>query len=293
MINWKKGSGSLVLGVYMLLLCGIMSIFLVQTFLRHQKLVDSQNAADAIADGTAFFMSSNGGDYHDAQNKANLIAKRINRYIGMDIDEVEIEEDAIEDNIIRTDIRVNARPVGSRSKEALYKIRSHAATEYSGYGYGDDYIEWMLNVAADNTHGYNMDNRGFNPDVDCSSFVYYALKETGYHVNAGGWSTSSMAGVLKGMGFEEISIAEQHITVKDLRPGDIFLRYAGFRGHQYGHTEVVTEADGTGRPYKRVGAHSNYDGKTGDGSGNEVSEDTFGSIGDYQYIYRPTANVQH
>ena len=50
----------------------------------------------------------------------------------------------------------------------------------------------MIDIANDDRHGYcryagfPMGNgivstgRYFNPDVDCSSFVYYALKNTGY-----------------------------------------------------------------------------------------------------------------
>lgn len=44
-------------------------------------------------------------------------------------------------------------------------------------------IQWALQTAADQTHGYSMSSRT-GPDYDCSSFVSYALKAGGFDVIA-------------------------------------------------------------------------------------------------------------
>ena len=43
-------------------------------------------------------------------------------------------------------------------------------------------VQWAINTAYDQSHGYSQVNRWGNPDYDCSSFVYYALKNSGYDV---------------------------------------------------------------------------------------------------------------
>ncbi len=139
-----------------------------------------------------------------------------------------------------------------------------------------NYVNWMIEFAADDTHGYSMGNRLMNPDVDCSSFVYYALLNNGYSASQLGgsypFSTASMPNILISIGFEQIAF-----DINSLQEGDILWYPAGYNGHSYGHTEVYI-GDG-----KSVGAHSNYDGKTGDSSGNEVS---IVSVKEYKSIFR-------
>lgn len=42
-------------------------------------------------------------------------------------------------------------------------------------------VQWAINIAEDQTHGYSQANRT-GPDYDCSSFVYYALENAGFKV---------------------------------------------------------------------------------------------------------------
>ncbi len=123
-----------------------------------------------------------------------------------------------------------------------------------------DYLDEGYKMALDDTIGYSQINRCLNPDVDCSSFVYYSLKNTGYNV-PDGWpmTTYSEEGVLKGAGFTMFA----YTGVSDLQPGDILLRTS--------HTEIYA---GNGRT---VGAHEDengdiYGSKTGDQTKREVSE---------------------
>ncbi|MCM1219523.1 MAG: NlpC/P60 family protein [Lachnospiraceae bacterium] len=44
-------------------------------------------------------------------------------------------------------------------------------------------LEWAINTAEDNSHGYSQVNREGNPDYDCSSFVSEALRQGGFKVN--------------------------------------------------------------------------------------------------------------
>lgn len=151
-----------------------------------------------------------------------------------------------------------------------------------------DYVQWMVQISNDNTHGYSQSTadggagRGFNPDVDCSSFVYFALLNNGYNVDQLGtypFTTFSMGNILKRNGFDEIPYKGTNLL-----EGDILVSHvAGLE-----HTEVYI---GNGMT---VGAHAgNMDGRVGDSTGNEISiipNSTHEGLngGNYwQYIYRP------
>ena len=65
-----------------------------------------------------------------------------------------------------------------------------AAADTSGY------VDQALQMAEDKSIGYSQKHRRLNPDVDCSSFVFYALKKAGYNVGDMPFSTATMDGVL-------------------------------------------------------------------------------------------------
>lgn len=151
-----------------------------------------------------------------------------------------------------------------------------------------DYVQWMISIANNNSHGYSQSKadggsgRGFNPDVDCSSFVYFALLNNGYNVDQLGiypFTTFTMGNILKRAGFEELSY-----DGTTLLEGDILVsNVAGLE-----HTEVYI---GNGMT---VGAHAgNQDGRVGDSSGNEISvipntvHSNMNGGRYWQYIYRP------
>lgn len=131
------------------------------------------------------------------------------------------------------------------------------------------YVEAAIAIAADDTHGYSMANRTMNPDVDCSSLVYYAMLQSGYTVSqlGGTWpfTTDTMPSILPGIGFERHAFT----GVGSLKRGDILLRS--------GHTEIYI-GDG-----QNVGAHTNYDGVAGDSSGEEVDISPCGTNWDCYY----------
>ena len=142
----------------------------------------------------------------------------------------------------------------------------------------ESYIKWMIDVANDDSHGYNQSKRGFNPDVDCSSFVYYALVNNNIISNTGSaFATSNMGSVLKNNGFTELPYSESN-----LQRGDIVV----LPGQ---HTEVYI---GNGQA---VAAHADYSSGSpkysgssivaGDQNGKEVNVESLSKM-NWRFIYR-------
>ena len=155
-------------------------------------------------------------------------------------------------------------------------------------GHSTDYVNWALKTAEDPDVGYCQTHRKYNEnpngskDVDCSSFVYYALKESGYDVmsyTTTPFSTRDEPEILRGLGFTEMDFP----GVENCQEGDILWRN--------NHTEIFS---GNG---KSVGAHGSDDlpgghpsgtGKlatNGDQTGHEVCEVDCSS--NWTKIFRP------
>ena len=120
----------------------------------------------------------------------------------------------------------------------------------------ENYVLWMIEVANDDMHGYSLINRRFRPDIDCSSFVFYALvkgaKVDKELLGNNPFTTHNMEDYLLKIGFKKYKYKKD-----ELKRGDILWRV--------GHTEVYI---GNGL---KVGAHHNYDNLPGDSSGREVN----------------------
>ena len=148
----------------------------------------------------------------------------------------------------------------------------------SGSG-GTAYMQWALEIAADDSHGYSQINRNGNPDYDCSSLVYYSLYNTGWPIASicpYAFSTGSMADVLTQLGFQKITFSNGDYS--SLVAGDILWRE--------GHTEIYI---GNGQT---VGAHSDEVGgitgaQGGDQTGREISVVGFGN---WSVAYRAPGN---
>jgi len=98
-------------------------------------------------------------------------------------------------------------------------------------------VQWALNIAQDDSHGYSQENRLGDPDYDCSSFVYSALKNAGFDVGMGNGDT--IGDDLKNCGWEEHDF--DNSMVSSLSRGDIMW----FNGHVAiyigdGHTVEAT-----------------------------------------------------
>jgi len=118
-----------------------------------------------------------------------------------------------------------------------------------------DIVTEALAIANDDTHGYSQSDR-WGPDYDCSSFVITALKKAGFSTG-GATCSSDIVSCLTSVGFIYIQSGTIDFSdYDDLVAGDILVAD--------GHVEIYA---GNG---KRIGAHSDYDGVTGDSSGKEI-----------------------
>ena len=164
---------------------------------------------------------------------------------------------------------------GRDYKTAQVSVRIEAAEKLAHrIVYGDtgnyNYVNWALNIADDNTHGYSQARRNGNPDYDCSSLIAYSLKENGYSINSI-FSTYNEGYVLKTVGFTEMSF----ISTDLLQAGDILWR-TGHTAIYIGNNQIVHAID-------------DYDGKPGDSSGNEIAVTACSN--NWSKVYRPPASA--
>jgi len=131
------------------------------------------------------------------------------------------------------------------------------------------YVQWAIDVAEDNSHGYSQDLyiRWGRPDYDCSSLVISAVRAAGLNAGDATW-TGNMISELTKHGFV------WHSGMKGLRRGDILLVHNSNRQH----TEIYI---GNG---KTVGAHiaetGDIYGLGGDQTGHEID------VGPYYNIWQ-------
>lgn len=118
-------------------------------------------------------------------------------------------------------------------------------------------VQWALDTAADDSHGYSQSVR-WGPDYDCSSFVISAYKAAGFNVGNAVY-TGNMKSELTAHGFAWST------NLSGLKRGDILLVHNDNRQH----TELYLGNN------KNVGAHSSENGgiygRAGDQTGREIS----------------------
>lgn len=159
---------------------------------------------------------------------------------------------------------------GQIAKDIAQAIRN----TYGKASGGGDYLQWAIDIANDDSHGYSQANRYGNPDYDCSSLVWYSLVDgAGFDPNQLGGAAFSipfMPSILKNAGFTEYPYKGE----ADLQPGDILLRT--------NHTEIYAGNSQT------VGAHSAENGgkfgEGGDQTGREI--DIRANTGNWSTYYR-------
>jgi hypothetical protein len=138
-------------------------------------------------------------------------------------------------------------------------------TQFSGTG-GDPYgkqienaIEWMINIANDNTHGYDQTNR-WGPDYDCSSFVISGYEQAGIKLKTNGATyTGNMKSVCISTGF---TVVDWGGDMSKLVRGDILLNEADHVCCYIGNGQIVQASE------NELGTASG--GQTGDQTGAEI-----------------------
>jgi cell wall-associated NlpC family hydrolase len=123
-------------------------------------------------------------------------------------------------------------------------------------------INWAVDIANNDSHGYNSTNR-FGPEYDCSGLVSMALREAG--ITQRTFSSGDAATVLAEIGFTRVMVDTS--TSANLQPGDILVvePYVRQSGKKVGHVELYIGND------QMVGARSDNDGRPGDSSGKEIA----------------------
>ena len=124
-------------------------------------------------------------------------------------------------------------------------------------------VRWAINIANDNSHGYDQRNRWGNPDYDCSALVISAFQQAGIPLKSAGANyTGNMYDAARSVGFADVTGGVNRANADGMRRGDILLS----RGH---HTAIYI---GNGQV---VQASSNEHGgitggQPGDQNGREI-----------------------
>ncbi len=124
--------------------------------------------------------------------------------------------------------------------------------------------QWMINLANDDTHGYDQEHR-WGPDYDCSSAVISAWEYAGVPVKSNGAeATGTMYRSFLNCGFSDVTSQITLSSGKGLEYGDVLLRTG-----KSGHTAMFI---GSGQ-IVHASQNENKDitgGKTGDQTGKEI-----------------------
>lgn len=137
-------------------------------------------------------------------------------------------------------------------------------------------VEWALQIAADDSHGYDQGSR-WGPDYDCSSLVISAYKHAGVPLTC--TYTGNMRANMLDNGFIQVNDIDL-ATGAGLQPGDVLLNVVHHTAMAVGGGYIV-HASGN----EKGGATG---GKTGDQTGREISKTRYFNFspGGWDYVLR-------
>lgn len=251
--QWKKGNGILLLGTVVMLAATFFTMMSIQIFVIRQDGMDTQAAADSIADGTAVHMSFAGKDYGEAKEKAEEIRELIEKETGVELAGYTLDEDSLSDNQVRvtafkTDGYISRLHAGNSDAYTIHKTAVTDFTWYGAVGAGvEGALEWAEMTAADDSIGYIWGAVGPSA-YDCSGFVGHAYLAAGIFQSPNPYcrffTTATERGYLLSHGFTDVTASCNLKTGEGMLPGDILLN-----SH---HTELYY---GNGM---QIGAHGRY-----------------------------------
>lgn len=145
---------------------------------------------------------------------------------------------------------------GSSAGKAKLKLRQmftflKCTEEDDDVAFVEDAIDWAVNTANDNSHGYSTKNRT-GPDYDCSSFISTAFNKAGFNVSCT-LTTKTMMNAFKKADFDAYTKSQ----AGTLERGDILLKPGCSAELYLGNDQCVA-------------AFYDYDRKRGDSSGKEI-----------------------
>ena len=133
----------------------------------------------------------------------------------------------------------------------------------AGNSFGQKASEWAVGIANDDSYGYKNGGHG-KGGYDCTQLVHAAYEAAGISLpNKLNVNNENIVDYYTTMGF---TWTPGPINPNDLQAGDVLVNKAH-------HAEIYI---GNGQ---KVGAHSNYDGSSGDSGGNEISVDAYKEFG--------------
>lgn len=141
----------------------------------------------------------------------------------------------------------------------------------------DAAVSWAINIASDNSHGYDQINR-WGPNYDCSSLIICAYEYAGIKVKSSGATyTGNMYSIFKRCGFIDVTKSVNLSTGDGLKKGDVLLNVKC-------HTAMMISCN------KLVEAHINELGKitggrSGDQTGKEIRVTNYYSY-NWDYVLR-------
>ena len=138
-------------------------------------------------------------------------------------------------------------------------------------------VQWAVNIANDQSHGYSQASRWGNPDYDCSSLVISAYKHAGVPIDTTVVNYTGNLQNLKKYGFQDVTGKVSLSSGSGLQRGDIlWYHISGTNGHTaiyIGNNQIV-----------HARGQSYGSSKTGD-QGSEIAVTSY-YRGSWQHVYR-------
>jgi hypothetical protein len=152
----------------------------------------------------------------------------------------------------------------NRQRLILLLLKTNQYISQSLYGKIEIATQWMINLANDDTHGYDQSHR-WGPEYGCSAAVITAWENAGVPVKSNGaWATVTMYKPFLNCGFSDVTSQITLTSGKGLEYGDVLLR-TGTSGHtamSIGNSQIVHASKNENG--------TSTGGKTGDQTGKEI-----------------------
>ena len=188
MQKWKKGSGVLLYGTFVMFLAMTMCLFFIQTFYLQQKHQDAQTAADSIADATAVYAATQSSDYDDVTAHAGEVQQKVAEQTGVTTTDLQIDRDKLEND---SQVAVSLGLPGTYQsgiaigrnfgQTSSFMAKAGAVTEFTGLTGSTDIVQVALSQEGITGGQPFWSWYGFPSRVEwCACFVSWCANQCGY-----------------------------------------------------------------------------------------------------------------